>query len=112
MGSCYVNEVTFGKHLRMAQMVKKPPAMQETRCSIPRLGRSPGEGKGYPLQYSGLENSKDCIVHGVTKSQRQLSDFHFTFVESLLLNPSHLSLYYFVFLCAELYIMCINVGPW
>ena len=37
--------------------------------SIPRLGRSPGEGKGYPLQYSGLENSMDCIVHGVPKSQ-------------------------------------------
>ena len=29
------------------------------------LGRSPGEGKGYPLQYSDLENSMDCIVHGV-----------------------------------------------
>jgi len=36
--------------------------------SIPGLGRSPGEGKGYPLQYSGLENSMDCTVHGVTKS--------------------------------------------
>ena len=35
--------------------------------SIPGLGRSPGEGKSYPLQYSGLENSTDCIVHGVTK---------------------------------------------
>ena len=35
--------------------------------SIPGLGRSPGKGKGYPLQYSGLENSMDCIVHGVTK---------------------------------------------
>ena len=33
-------------------------------ASIPGLGRSPGEGKGYPLQYSGLENSMDCIVHG------------------------------------------------
>ena len=43
--------------------------------SIPGLGRSPGEGKGYPLQYSGLDNSMDCIVHGVTKSQTQLSDF-------------------------------------
>ena len=32
------------------------------------LGRSPGEGKGYPLQYSGLENSMDCIKHGVAKS--------------------------------------------
>ena len=31
---------------------------------IPGLGRSPGEGKGYPLQYSGLENSMGCIVHG------------------------------------------------
>ena len=37
--------------------------------SIPGLGRSPEEGKGYPLQYSGLENSVDCIVHGITKSQ-------------------------------------------
>ena len=46
--------------------------------SIPGLGRSPGEGKGYPLQCSGLENSMDCILHGVTKSQTQLSDFHFT----------------------------------
>ena len=37
--------------------------------SIPGLGRSPGEGEGYPLQYSGLENSMDCIVHGITKSR-------------------------------------------
>ena len=36
--------------------------------STPGLGRSPEEGKGYPLQYSGLENSKDGIVHGVAKS--------------------------------------------
>ena len=36
--------------------------------SIPGLGRSPGEGNGYPLQYSGLENSMDFIVHGVAKS--------------------------------------------
>ena len=92
----------------IAQLVKNPPAMQETlvqfwirkipwrkerlpipvflgfpcgsagkesACSagdlgfIPGLERSPGEGKGYPLQYSGVENSMDCIVHGVTKSQ-------------------------------------------
>ena len=44
--------------------------------SIPGLGRSPGEGKGYPLQYSGLENSTDCIVHGVAKGRTRLSDFH------------------------------------
>ena len=47
--------------------------------SIPGLGRSPGEGKGYPLQYSGLENSMDCIVHGVLKSRTRLSDLHFHF---------------------------------
>ena len=91
----------------IAQLVKNPPAMQETRfnswvgktcwrrdrlpipvflgfpctsagkesvCnagdlgSIPGLGSSPGEGKGHPLQYSGLENSMDRIVHGVAKS--------------------------------------------
>ena len=52
--------------------------------SIPGLGRPPGEGKGYPLQYSGLENSMDCIVHGVAKSRTQLSDFHFTSQEILL----------------------------
>ena len=98
------------------QLVKNPPAMQETplqflgledplekeslptpvflgfacgsagkesACnagdlgSVPGLGRPPGEGKVYPLQYSGLENSMDCIVHGVAKSQTWLSDFHF-----------------------------------
>ena len=37
--------------------------------SVPGLGRSPGEGNGYPLQYSGLENSMNCIVHGVANSQ-------------------------------------------
>ena len=42
--------------------------------SIPGLGRSPGEVKGYPLQYSGLGNSMDCVVHGVTKGQTRLSD--------------------------------------
>ena len=41
----------------MAQLLKNLPSMG----SIPGLGRSPGEGKGYPLQYSGLENSMDCI---------------------------------------------------
>ena len=45
--------------------------------STPGLERYPGEGNGYPLQHSGLENSMDCIVHGVEKSQTRLSDFHF-----------------------------------
>ena len=101
----------------IAQLVKNPPAIQETPVQflggkirwrrryrlptpvllgfphgsagkestcyvgdlglIPGLGRSPGEEKGYPLQYSGLENSMDCIVHGVTRSRTWLSDFHF-----------------------------------
>ena len=51
--------------------------------SIPGLGKSPGDGNGYPFQYSGLENSMDCIVHGVAKSRTQLSDFHFHFVTCL-----------------------------
>ena len=50
---------------------------------IPELGRSPGEGKGYPLLYSGLENSMDCIFHGVAKSQTQLSDVHCYFSFSI-----------------------------
>ena len=53
--------------------------------SIPGLGRSAGEGKGSPLQYSGLKSSMDYIyiVHGVAKSRARLSDFQFT---SLLLR--------------------------
>ena len=56
----------------VAQMVKNPPAMWETW-----VGKIPGEGNGYPLQFSGLENSKDPVVHGVAKSQTRLSDFDF-----------------------------------
>ena len=44
---------------------------------IPGLERSPGEGNGYLLQYSGLENSIDYVVHGVARSQKPLSGFHF-----------------------------------
>ena len=44
--------------------------------SIPGLGRFPGEGKGCPLQYSGLENSVDYTVHGAAKSLTRLSKFH------------------------------------
>ena len=50
-------------------------AGKESACNagdlglIPGLGRSPREEKGYPLQYSGLENSIDCIVPGVAKSR-------------------------------------------
>ena len=54
--------------------------------SIPGLGRSPGGGKGYLLQYSGLENSMDCIVHRVAKSKAQLSDFHITLIAILFVH--------------------------
>ena len=60
-------------------------AGKESTCNtgdlglIPGLGRSPGERKGYPPQYSGLENSLECIVHGVAMSWTQLNDFHFHF---------------------------------
>ena len=50
---------------------------------IPGRGRSPGEGKGYPLQYSGLNNSLDCTVHGVAKSWTPLSNFHYFFFVTL-----------------------------
>ena len=57
-------------------------AGKESTCNpgdlglMPGWGRSAGEGKGYPCQYSDLENSMDWIVHRVTKSQTRLSDFH------------------------------------
>ena len=60
-------------------------AGKESACNvgdlglIPGLGRSPEEGKGYPLQYSGPANSVDYIVHGVAKSHTWLSDFDFGF---------------------------------
>ena len=63
-------------------------ASKESACnagdlgSIPGLGRSAGEGNSYPLQYSGLENSLDYTVHGITKSQTRTGDFHFHFAEA------------------------------
>ena len=65
-------------------------AGKESACSvgalgsIPGLGRSPGEVKGYSLQNSGPEDSTDCIVHGVPKSW--LSDFHFHYKLGLLVS--------------------------
>ena len=55
-------------------------ATQLPGASIPGLGRSPGEGKGYPLQYSGLEKSMNCMVHVIAKSRTRLRNFplHFT----------------------------------
>ena len=69
-----------------APVVKNPPANAGDLGSILGLGRSPGEGKGYPLQYSGLENPMDCIVLGVTKSRTQMRTF--TFMSVYLTNPA------------------------
>ena len=55
---------------------KESACNAEDPGSIPGSGRSAREGIGYPLQYSGMENSMDCVVHGFAKSQTPLSDFH------------------------------------
>ena len=65
-------------------MVKNPSASAREVGSISGLGRSPGVGNGNPFQHSCLENSMDrgawrAIVHGVTKSQGIVSNFHFHF---------------------------------
>ena len=73
----------------VAQLIKECACSVEDLGSIPGLGRSSGEGRGYPFQYSGLENSLDHIVHRVTKSRTWLSDFHFL----------SLSIMGFVFVC-------------
>ena len=62
----------------VAQLVKNPPAMWETWVRSLGWEDSPGERKGYSLQYSGLEISMDCVVHWVAKSRIRLSDLHFT----------------------------------
>ena len=51
-----------------ASVGKEPACNAGDPGSIPSSGRSPREGKAYPHQYSGLENSMDCVVHGVSKS--------------------------------------------
>ena len=74
----------LGNHTKLPKGFPCGSAGKESAFNAEDLGlipgwawRSPGEGKGHPLHYSGLENSIDCIVHGVAKSQTRLSDFHF-----------------------------------
>ena len=63
----------------IAQLVNNLPATQETWVQSLGWEDSLEKGMAYPLQYSGLEDSMDCIVHGVVKSGTWLSDFHFHF---------------------------------
>ena len=71
----------------VAQLVKNPPAMQETWVRSLGWKDPVQKGKATQLQYSGLENSMDCIVHGVTKSQTQLSNLHFLLSLSFSICP-------------------------
>ena len=57
----------------MVQLLKNPPTMWETWVSSLGWEKSSGEGKGYPLQYSGLENSMEGVPQGVPKIQMRLS---------------------------------------
>ena len=72
-----VREATHSSSL-VAQLVKESARNAGDVGSILGLGRSPGKGKGYPLQYSGLENSMNSTVHRVAKSRIRLSHFHFS----------------------------------
>ena len=72
---CWKVELNSNNSL-VAQLVENLPAIWVDLGSISGLGWCPGEGNGYPLQYSGLENSMDCIV-GSERVRTRLSDFHF-----------------------------------
>ena len=74
----YVLKIQSYKDFPCGSVGKESAYNEGDLGSIPGLERSPGEGKGYPLQYSSLESCMDYIVHGVTKSQTQLNNFHFT----------------------------------
>ena len=80
----FSQEIKVSKASLVAQMVKESACNAGDLGSIPGSGRSPGEGNDNSLEYSYLENPMDrgawqAIVHGVTKSQTQLSDLHFHF---------------------------------
>uniref|UniRef100_A0A4W2HSZ8 Family with sequence similarity 50 member A n=1 Tax=Bos indicus x Bos taurus TaxID=30522 RepID=A0A4W2HSZ8_BOBOX len=81
---CPLDHAVIGPHLGVLKGFPFGSAGKEYSCNagdlglIPGPGRSPGEGKRYPLQYSGLDNSMDNIVHGVAKNWTRLSDFDFT----------------------------------
>ena len=79
-------QAIFGASL-VAQLVKNLPAVQGTLV-LPGLGTSLREGNSYPLQYCDLKNPMGCINHGVTRSQTQLSDFHFQAISEVRLSIS------------------------
>ena len=75
---CFRGLADYYIGLGLSSIGKEATCIAGDPSLIPGPGRSAGEGIGYPLQYSGLENSMDCIVHRVAKSWTWVNDFHFT----------------------------------
>ena len=92
-------------------------AGKESACNvgdlglIPGLGRSPGEGIGYPFQYSALENSMDCIVYGIAESQTQSTDIPFHFPQTLEQGLDSLEWYVCAQSCPTLFSGIIDCSP-
>ena len=84
IGKCYFLAYFTGPTIKLVGFPDSSVG-KESACNagdpglIPGSGRSPGKGKGYPFQYSSLENSTDCVVHAVVNSRTLLSNFHFHF---------------------------------
>ena len=72
----WTREGINGQFLEMCLQLQVYKYAHNQEIAIPIEKIDPGEGNSYPLQYSGLENSMDCIIHGVAKSRTRLSDFH------------------------------------
>ena len=72
----YINKIWVGGDVKIAKNKTKQNKKTNSKNHL-STWEDPPEGKGYPLQYSGLESSMDCIVHGVTKSQTRLKTFTF-----------------------------------
>ena len=89
--SYYIYEYTYSWEFPCGSAGEESVCNERDLGLIPGMGWSPGEGKGYPLQYSGLENSMDCTVHGVANSQTQLSDFHSYIFLEIVYNETFLS---------------------
>ena len=79
---CVIFKMTL--YLKASLVGKESACNAGDLVSIPGLGRSPGEGNRYPFLYFGLENSMDCIVHGITKSRTQRVALTFTFISESL----------------------------
>ena len=93
------HELSYSQHFQGSSAGKESACSAGDLASVPGLRRSPGEGNGYPLQYSGLESSMDCTAHGVAKSGTWLSNFYFPTVYLCFLFISFVlsSFLYFLF---------------